>query len=70
MVAASNFIYITLYYKVQQILLQNATAVLFQNVTKVRYKMRKFFLEIATFITKCIDFITKCNSYCKLGRLL
>ena len=30
----------TLYYKMRQILLQNATAVLLQNVTEVYYKMR------------------------------
>ena len=31
----------TLYYKMRQILLQNATATLLQNTTKVYYKMRQ-----------------------------
>ena len=55
------------YYKMRQILLQNATAILFQNATKVYYKMRQVFcykmrqfyhkmrqlLQNATFITNC-----------------
>ena len=45
----------TLYYKMRQILLQNATAILLQN---------------ATVITNCDDFITKCDSYYKMRRLL
>ena len=44
-----------LYYKMRQILLQNATAILLQ----MRQK----------FITKCVRFsITKCDSYYKLRR--
>ena len=50
----------TLYYKMRQILLQNATAILLQNATKVYYKMRQVFcykmrqlLQNATFITTC-----------------
>ena len=32
-----------LYYKMRQILLQNASAILLQNATKVYYKMRQLF---------------------------
>ena len=32
-----------LYYKIRQILLQNATAILLQNATEVDYKMRQLF---------------------------
>ena len=48
------------YYKMQQMLLQNAAAVLLQNVTEIYYKMRQVFyykmrqlLQNATFITNC-----------------
>ena len=47
----------TLYHKMRKILLQNATAILLQNVTEVYYKMRRFF-------------ISKCDSYYKMRRLL
>ena len=60
----------TLYYKMQQILLQNATAILLQNVTEAYYEMRQVFyykfynksplpilLQNATFITNCDSFI-------------
>ena len=50
----------TVYYKMQQMLLQNPTAILLQNVTEVYYKMRQVFyykirqlLQNATFITNC-----------------
>ena len=59
------YIIVTLYCKMRQILLQNATAVLSQSVTEVYYEMRQFFcyevrqfyykmrqlLQNATFIT-------------------
>ena len=45
-------------------LLQNAAAIALQNVTEVYYKMRRFF------ISKCDSFITKCDSYYKMRRLL
>ena len=45
----------TVYYKMLQILLQNATAILLQN---------------ATVVTNYDDFITKCGSYYKMQRLL
>ena len=54
-----------LYYKMRQILLQNATAILLQNATEVYYKMRQRF-----FITKCDSFMTKCDSSYKMPRLL
>ena len=34
---------VTVYYKMRQILLQNATAILLQNATEVYYKMRQAF---------------------------
>ena len=38
----------------RQMLLQNAIAILLQNVTEVYYEMRQFFLlQNATFITNC-----------------
>ena len=33
------------YYKMRQVLLQNATAILLQNATEVYYKMRQFFYD-------------------------
>ena len=51
---------VTVYYKMRQMLLQNATAILLQNGTEVYYKMRQVFyckmrqlLQNATFITNC-----------------
>ena len=60
----------------QQILLQNATAVLLQNATKVYYKMPHVFyykmrlfyykmrqlLQIATILLQNATFLTNCNS--------
>ena len=46
----------------RQMLLQNATGFLLQNVTVL--------LQNATVITKCDNFITKCDSYYKMRRLL
>ena len=50
---------ITLYYKMWQILLQNATAILLQNATKVYYRV---------FITKYNSFIPNCKSNYKMLR--
>ena len=54
-----------LYYKMRQILLQNATAILLQNTTKVYYKMRQVFyykmrqlLQIATILLQNAIVIT------------
>ena len=58
---------LTVYYKMRQILLQDATAILLQNATEIYYKMRqdlhykmrqfhykmRQLLQIATFITNC-----------------
>ena len=63
----------TVYYKLRQMLLQNATDILLQNATKVYYKMRQVFyykmqqfyykirrlLQNATFITNCDSTIRK-----------
>ena len=60
----------TVYYKMRQILLQNATAILLQNATEVYYKMRQVFyckirqlLQIVTFI------ITNCDSTMTVAKL-
>ena len=39
----------TVYYKMQQVLLQNVTAILLQNAIEVYYKMRQL-LQIATIL--------------------
>ena len=59
----------TLYYKMRQILLQNATAILLQNATEVYYKMRQVFyykmrqlLQNSTVITK-FDVYYKSQQY-------
>ena len=62
----------TLYYKMRQIWLQNATSILLQNATEVYYKMRQvFYYKMRQFYHKMwqllqIDFITKCDVYYKL----
>ena len=40
---ASVWLVMTVYYKMQQMLFQNAKAILLQNVTEVYYKMRQVF---------------------------
>ena len=66
----------TVYYKMRQILLQNATAILLQNAAKVYYKMcqifyykmRQFYykmrqlLQIATILLQNATFITNCGN--------
>ena len=42
-VTVSYLINCAVYYKMQQILLQNASAILFKNATEVYYKMRRVF---------------------------
>ena len=70
----------TVYYKMRQILLQNATAILLQNATEVYYKicqvffykMRQFYykirqlLQIAMTVLQNATVITKCDVYYKL----
>ena len=53
----------TVYYKMRQILLQNATAILLENASG-------FLLQNATIITNCDDFITTCDSCYKMRSLL
>ena len=48
---------VTVYCKMRQVLLQNTTAILLQNATENYYKM-------------CEVFITKCEFYYKMRRLL
>ena len=58
------WIIMTVYYKVRQILLQNAIAILLQNVTEVYYKMRQVFsYEMRRFCYKIRQLL-------KMGRLL
>ena len=53
----------TVYYKMRQILLQNATAILLENASG-------FLLQNATIITNCDDFITTCDSCYKMRSFL
>ena len=55
----------TVYYKMRHILLQNKTAILFQNVTEVYYKMRHS-LQNETILLQNAIVITKCDVYYKL----
>ena len=56
--------FMIIYYKLRQILLQNATAILLQ-----KKKRQKFITKsVRFFIAKCDSFITKCDSYYKLRR--
>ena len=50
----------TVYYKMRQILLQNATAVLLQDAPG-------FLSQNATAIRNCDNFITKCNCYLEIA---
>ena len=54
----------------RQILLQNVTAILFQNASGFLLQIATFLSLNATVITNCNDFITKCDSYNKIRRLL
>ena len=58
---SSNHLF-QVYYKVRQVLLQSATA--------FYYKVRQVLLQSATGITKCDNFITKCDRYYNVRRLL
>ena len=51
-------------------LLQNSTEVYCKMRQDFYYKMRQFFLQNATIITNYNNFITKCDSYYKVRRLL
>ena len=56
----------TVYYKMQQILLQSATAILLQNGTEVYYKMRQVFYYKIQVSLQNATVITKCGVYYKL----
>ena len=68
----------TLYYKMRQMLLENATAVLLQNATEVYYKMLQGFYYkmrqiydkmrqvLQAILLQNATVITKCNVYYKL----
>ena len=68
----------TVYYKMRQILLQNAIAILLhkcdrsllQNAPGFLLQNATVLLQNAAVIAKCDDFITKCNSNYKIQRLL
>ena len=60
----------TVYYKMRQIYLQNATAILLRNALGFLLQNVTVLLQNATVFTNYNDFITKCNSYYKMQRLL
>ena len=47
-------------------LLQSATAFLLQSAMVCYYKVGQVLLQSATGITKCVNFITKCDRYYKV----
>ena len=55
----------TVYYKMRQILLQNATSILLQNAIEFYHKMRQL-LQIATILLQNETVIKKCHDYYKL----
>ena len=67
-----------LYYKMRQMLSQNATTILLQNASGfLLQNASRFLLQNATVllqngtvITNCDEFITKCDSYYNMLRLL
>ena len=68
---ASFYHLFQVYYKVRQMLLQSATAFFYYKVQQLfYYKVRQVLLQSATGITKCDNFITKCDRYHKVRRLL
>ena len=59
------------YYKVRQLFLLQSTMVCYYKVRQLfYYKVRQVLLQSATGITKCDNFITKCDRYYKVRRLL
>ena len=68
----------TVYYKMRQILSQNATDIITKCDSYFIIKWNRtllqnasgFLLQDVTVIAKCDDFITKCESYYKMRRLL
>ena len=65
--------FMTVYYKMWEMLLQNATVILLQNATEVYYNMRQVFyykmrqlLQNAKILLQKATVITKCDVYYKL----
>ena len=59
------------YYKVRQLFLLQSAMVCYYKVRPLfYYKVRQVLLQSATGITKCDNFITKCDRYYKVRRLL
>ena len=59
------------YYKVRQLFLLQSAMVCYYKVRQLfYYKVRQVLLQSATGITKCDNFITKCDRYFKVRRLL
>ena len=59
------------YYKVRQLFLLQSAMVCYYKVRQLfHYKVRQVILQSATGITKCDNFITKCDRYYKVRRLL
>ena len=59
------------YYKVRQLFLLQSAMVCYYKVRQLYYsKVRQVLLQSATGITKCDNFITKCDRYYKVRRLL
>ena len=57
------------YYRVRQLFLSQSAMLCFYKVRQLfYYKVRKVLLQSATGITKCDNFITKCDSYYKVRR--
>ena len=71
------WLFMTVYYKMRQILLQNATAILLQNAREVYYQICQFFyykmqqlLQNATILLQDATVITKCDVYYKLRQYI
>ena len=59
------------HYKVRQLFLLQSAMVCYYKVRQFfYYKVRQVLLQSATGITKCYNFITKCDRYYKVRRLL
>ena len=54
----------------RQMLLKNTTTILLQNALAFLLQIATVLLQNVTLIIKFDDFITKCDSYCKMRRLL
>ena len=68
---ASFYHLFQVYYKVRQLLLLQSAMVCYYKVRQLfYYKVRQVLLQSATGITKCDNFITKCDRHYKVRRLL